>query len=48
MMASKAPEEFEREVRSDVEPPSRSPADGAPVEVDWICEAEKRLFDGEG
>jgi hypothetical protein len=46
IMASKAPEEVvEREVRSDVEPPRRSPADGPPVEVDWICDAEKRLLE---
>lgn len=41
MMASKAPWLAEAEaLRSPVEEARRSPAEGPPVEVDWICDAE--------
>ena len=46
MMASKAPEEVESEERSVVDEARRSPAEGPPVEVPWIWEAEKRLENG--
>lgn len=44
MTASKGPEELlVREVRSEVDAASRSVAEGAPVVLDWIWEAEMRL-----
>ena len=46
MTASKGPDEAEapgREVKSVVEAPRRSVAEGPPLEVDWICEAEISL-----
>jgi hypothetical protein len=50
MMASKGPLEFapvERAVRSLVEAPRRSVAEGAPEALDWICDAEKSLWESE-
>jgi hypothetical protein len=47
MTASKGPVEEAppgRAVRSVVEDARRSVAEGAPVDVDWICEAEMRLL----
>lgn len=50
MMASKAPEAtpLAREVRSvvDESPPRRSVAEGPLEELDWTCEADKRLERG--
>lgn len=48
MRASKGPEDVdgvvERELRSVVEEPSRSPAESEDVLVFWIWEAEKSLW----
>lgn len=44
MTASNGPEELLlSEVRSEVDAASRSVAEGAPVVLDWIWEAEMRL-----
>lgn len=45
MTASKAPEAapLGRDARSVVDEARRSVADGPPEELDWTCEADKRL-----